>query len=41
MGVSYICVQVVSKPQIGFEGKAQPDDKADHMQSYVSILKKV
>jgi hypothetical protein len=34
------CLQVVSKPQIGFEGKAQPDEKAEHIQLYVSILKK-
>jgi len=38
-GLSFL--QVVSKPQIAFEGKAQPDEKAEHIQSYVSILKKV
>jgi hypothetical protein len=31
---------VVSKPQITFKGKAQPDDKAAHIQYYVSILKR-
>jgi len=33
-------LHVVSKPQIAFEGKTQPDEKAEHIQSYVSILKK-
>jgi hypothetical protein len=31
---------VVSKPQIAVKGKAQPDEKAQHIQLYVSILKK-
>jgi hypothetical protein len=31
---------VVIKTQIGFEGKAQPDEKAEHIYIYVSILKK-
>jgi hypothetical protein len=33
-------VEVVSNPQIAFEGKAQPDEKAKHIQWYVSILKR-
>jgi hypothetical protein len=31
---------VFSKPQITFKGKAQPDDKAEHIQYDVSILKR-
>jgi hypothetical protein len=34
-------LEVVSKPQITFKGKAQPDEKAEHIPSYVSILKRV
>jgi hypothetical protein len=33
-------LQVVSKPQIAFEDKTQTDEKAEHIPSYVSILKK-
>jgi hypothetical protein len=33
-------IQAVSTPQITFEGKAPPDEKAQHIQLYVSILKK-
>jgi hypothetical protein len=29
---SAISLEVVSKPQITFKGKAQPDDKAEHIQ---------
>jgi hypothetical protein len=35
------CLQGVSKPRIAFEDKAQPDEKALHIQLYVSILKRV
>jgi hypothetical protein len=31
---------VVSKPQITFKGKALPNEKAEHIQEYVSILKR-
>jgi hypothetical protein len=34
------CVQAVSKPQIAVKGKAQLDEKAKHIQTYVSILKR-
>jgi len=30
---------VIPKPQIAFKGKAQPDEKVQHMEKYVSILK--
>jgi hypothetical protein len=33
-------LQAVSKPQIAFAGKTQPDEKAQHIHLYVSILKK-
>ena len=33
-------LEAVSKPQIRFEGKAQADEKAQHTQQYVSILKR-
>jgi hypothetical protein len=32
-------IEVVSKLQIALEGKAQPDEKAEHIQLYASILK--
>jgi hypothetical protein len=32
---------VVSKLQIRFKGKAQADEKAQHTQEYVSILKRL
>ncbi len=32
--------EVVSKPLIAFKSKAQADEKAVHIQEYVSILKK-
>jgi hypothetical protein len=31
---------VASKPQIAVKRKAQPDEKAEHIQLYVSILKR-
>jgi len=34
-------IEAVSKSQIAFEGKTQPDEKAQHIHRYVSILKKV
>jgi hypothetical protein len=34
-----VFLQVLSKPQIACEGKAQPDEKTQHIQIYVSILK--
>jgi len=34
-------LEVVSKPQIRFKGKAQTDEKAQHTRSYVSILKRL
>jgi hypothetical protein len=33
-------LEVVSKPQIAFESKAQADEKAQHTFKYVSILKR-
>ena len=33
-------LEVVSKYQIAFESKAQPDEKAQHTGEYVSILKR-
>jgi len=33
-------IEVVSKPQIMFERKAQADEKAQHTCEYVSILKR-
>jgi len=33
-------LEAVSKFQIAFKGKAPLDEKAEHIQSYVSILKK-
>jgi hypothetical protein len=33
-------IEAVSKPQIRFKGKAQTDEKAEHIQIYVSILKR-
>jgi hypothetical protein len=30
----------VSKTQVAFKGKAQSDEKAEHIQGYVSILKR-
>jgi len=36
-----ICLEVVSKPQIMFESKAQADEKAQHTFEYVSILKRL
>ena len=33
-------IEVVSKPRIRFESKAQPDEKAQHTPKYVSILKR-
>ena len=34
-------LEVVSKPQIRFKGKAQADEKAQHTRKYVSILKRL
>ena len=36
-----ICLEVVSKPQIAFESKAQVDEKAQHTWKYVSILRRL
>jgi hypothetical protein len=33
-------LEAVSKFRIAFKGKTQLDEKAEHIQSYVSILKK-
>jgi hypothetical protein len=33
-------LEVVSKPQIASESKAQADEKAQHTRQYVSILKR-
>ena len=33
-------LEVVSKPRIRPESKAQPDEKAQHTRKYVSILKR-
>jgi hypothetical protein len=33
--------EVVSKPQIVFEGKAQAESKAQHIRQYVSILSRL
>jgi hypothetical protein len=33
-------LEVISKPQIMFESKAQADEKAQHTREYVSILKR-
>ena len=33
-------LEAISKSQIGFEGKARADDKAQHTREYVSILKR-
>jgi len=35
-----VSLEVVSKRQIGFESKAQADEKAQHTWEYVSILKR-
>jgi hypothetical protein len=37
---SKIPLEVVSKPQIAFESKAQADEKAQHTEEYMSILKR-
>jgi hypothetical protein len=37
---SQIPLEVVSKRQIAFESKAQADEKAQHTEEYVSILKR-
>jgi hypothetical protein len=36
-----IQLEAVSKPQIRFKGKAQTDEKAQHTQEYVSILRRL
>jgi len=36
----FVRIEVVSKPQIMFESKAQADEKAQHTCEYVSILKR-
>ncbi|MGD8266962.1 MAG: hypothetical protein PVF55_02265 [Desulfobacterales bacterium] len=36
----HLCLEAVSELQIAYEGKAQPDEKAQHIHRYVSILKK-
>ena len=38
--VRLLAVEVVSKPRIAFESKAQADEKAQHTFKYVSILKR-
>jgi hypothetical protein len=44
--IKFICLwlqhllEAVSKPQIRFKGKAQADEKAEHILIYVSILKR-
>jgi hypothetical protein len=35
-----VVLEVVSKPQIAHEDKAQPDEKTQHIELYVRILKK-
>ena len=37
----FVRIEVVSKPQIMFESKAQADEKAQHTWQYVSILKRL
>jgi hypothetical protein len=39
-GSFYLLLEVVSKPQIRFNGKAQADAKAQHTCEYVSILRR-
>jgi hypothetical protein len=39
-GLAFQNIEVVSKPQIAFESKAQADEKAQHTFKYVSILKR-
>ena len=38
---SWKMIEVVSKPQIRFKGKAQADEKAQHTRQYVSILRRL